>query len=330
MDTSTLIQVVLMGVLVIITGTYAWRTHVISKATEKQAEATKELVETAKKEAEIFRARSAKDYVKELIEAVIYPSLDGCTKAKRQLDTNNFAGVYFAGRYNTGWSQVFGLPSELDEEEAKVLSIGTSRGREVFSYPEPALRILSGGFDDTLMPGFESEHQEIADNMAKFDSSLPRLDKLVRSLVVEVKKLIAPYVDKTMGKGLSIFDSELDKGRFVSHLTEICFNHLLMTKEFGVFLRDFKHEPAKKFWEANKKDLLSLLDKEYIRERATNIRHLSGELSGEINKIIDSLESLVKKCRGKYYFAQKDLEDFFIWQMRRKFAQRAAESEPPP
>jgi len=37
MTTSELVPIILMGVLVIITGIYAWRTHVISKATREQA-----------------------------------------------------------------------------------------------------------------------------------------------------------------------------------------------------------------------------------------------------------------------------------------------------
>ena len=40
MTTGELIQVILMGLLVLVTGIYAWRTFSISKATEKQAEAS--------------------------------------------------------------------------------------------------------------------------------------------------------------------------------------------------------------------------------------------------------------------------------------------------
>ena len=37
MTVSDLIQIILMGLLVVVTGIYAWRTFAISKATEKQA-----------------------------------------------------------------------------------------------------------------------------------------------------------------------------------------------------------------------------------------------------------------------------------------------------
>ena len=40
MTGSDLIQVILMGLLVVVTGIYAWRTHVISKATKAQADAS--------------------------------------------------------------------------------------------------------------------------------------------------------------------------------------------------------------------------------------------------------------------------------------------------
>ncbi len=45
MTASDVIQIVLMGLLVVVTGIYAWRTHVISKASAKQAEATVRMAE---------------------------------------------------------------------------------------------------------------------------------------------------------------------------------------------------------------------------------------------------------------------------------------------
>jgi len=45
MTCSDLIQVLLMGLLVVITGIYAWRTHVISKATKEQANASVKMAE---------------------------------------------------------------------------------------------------------------------------------------------------------------------------------------------------------------------------------------------------------------------------------------------
>jgi len=50
MITGELIQVILMGLLVVVTGIYAWRTHVISNATMKQADASMKMAdETAQK-----------------------------------------------------------------------------------------------------------------------------------------------------------------------------------------------------------------------------------------------------------------------------------------
>jgi len=45
MTAGELIQVILMGLLVLVTGIYAWRTFCISKATEKQAEASGEMAD---------------------------------------------------------------------------------------------------------------------------------------------------------------------------------------------------------------------------------------------------------------------------------------------
>jgi hypothetical protein len=45
MTASDVIQIVLMGLLVIVTGIYAWRTHVMSSAAKKQAEASMKMAE---------------------------------------------------------------------------------------------------------------------------------------------------------------------------------------------------------------------------------------------------------------------------------------------
>lgn len=313
MDTSTLIQVVLMGVLIAITGIYAWRTHVISKAAKEQAEATRDLVEMTKQEAEDIRARASKEYVKELITTVIYPLLKRCAEIKKKLDTN-----YFAQDYKTGWPQVYGLPPELGDEEAKVLLIGTlEEGRQVFSFPEPSLGILVhrfySGFDTNVwfrMPSFEEEHKNIADYVKEFDSSQPQLDKLLRFLAVEVKKLVAPYVNSTMGKGLFLAYSEMEKGRFISYVVEICFNSLLMIRDFSVFFKEFEREEAKKFWEENKENLLSLLDKEHVQEQVAKVQDFSKQLSGELIQIEQSLEALVEKYRSKCYITIAELPPF--------------------
>ena len=45
MTNSEIIQIILTGALVIITGIYVWRTFAISKAAEKQAEASVKMAE---------------------------------------------------------------------------------------------------------------------------------------------------------------------------------------------------------------------------------------------------------------------------------------------
>jgi len=50
MTASELIQVILMGLLVLVTGIYAWRTFSISQATEKQAEASVKMAEEMKEQ----------------------------------------------------------------------------------------------------------------------------------------------------------------------------------------------------------------------------------------------------------------------------------------
>jgi len=50
MTCSDLIQIILMGLLVVVTGIYAWRTHVISKATREQADASVKMAEEIEKQ----------------------------------------------------------------------------------------------------------------------------------------------------------------------------------------------------------------------------------------------------------------------------------------
>ena len=50
MTVSELLQIILMVVLVVITGIYAWRTHVISKATKQQADASVKMADEMKEQ----------------------------------------------------------------------------------------------------------------------------------------------------------------------------------------------------------------------------------------------------------------------------------------
>ncbi len=111
--------------LLLITLIYAFATHQISKATTKQAETTTVL--------------ASREYVKEFIRLEVHPLLKRCKEIQKTLDLN-----YFGHNYETGWPQIYGLPTELGAEETKVLKIGVFNGREVFSFPEPSLGLLQG------------------------------------------------------------------------------------------------------------------------------------------------------------------------------------------
>ncbi len=50
MTVSDLVQIILMGLLVVVTGVYAWRTFAISKATKKQANASVKMAEEMKEQ----------------------------------------------------------------------------------------------------------------------------------------------------------------------------------------------------------------------------------------------------------------------------------------
>lgn len=50
MTCSDIIQIILMGLLVVVTGVYAWRTFTISKATEKQADASLKMAEETREQ----------------------------------------------------------------------------------------------------------------------------------------------------------------------------------------------------------------------------------------------------------------------------------------
>lgn len=55
MTISDLIQIILMGLLVVVTGIYAWRTFAISKASKKQADASMKMAKQMRKQTETLR-----------------------------------------------------------------------------------------------------------------------------------------------------------------------------------------------------------------------------------------------------------------------------------
>ena len=295
-----LFQQMAMLALLLVTLIYAFATHEISRATTKQAEATVAL--------------ASREYVKEFIRLEIHPLLKRCTDIKKTLDLD-----YFGHDYETGWPEIYGLPSELAEEEAQVLNIGTHEGRKVFSYPDPSLGILQGRYylpPDTSvwlrLQDLEDEHKEIADRIAGFDSEIPQLDKLLRSVAIEIKKLVAPYVSNLERERSIVVNSELDKRRFVSYIAEICFNYLLLTpKDFDAFFKQFERDQAKNFWEENKPELQTLLNKEQVSEKVNRLQELSNRLLKELTEICDSLEASEKKYRRQCYITFKELPPFF-------------------
>lgn len=294
-------QQMAMLTLLLVTLIYAFATHQISRATTKQAEATVAL--------------ASREYVKEFIRLEIHPLLKRCKEVQKTLDLN-----YFGHDYETGWPQIYGLPSDLGEEEAQVLSIGTHEEQRVFSYPDPSLGILQGRYylpPDTSvwlrLQELEDEHKEIAHRIASFDSKLPQLNKLLCSVAVEVRKLVTPYVSNLERKRPLEIHLELDKGRFFSYIAEICFNFLLLTpKDFEAFLNKFERDQAKGFWEENKSDLQALLSKEPVSDKVSGLKELSNRLSKEVSQTYDSLEAAENRYRSKCYITFQELPPYLF------------------
>jgi len=70
MTCSDLIQVILMGLLVVVTGIYSWRTFAISKATKEQAQATRDQADASLKMLEEMREQRAE------AQAIVVPDID--------------------------------------------------------------------------------------------------------------------------------------------------------------------------------------------------------------------------------------------------------------
>ncbi len=287
--------------LLLVTLIYAFATHQISRATTKQAEAT--------------IALASREYVKEFIKLEIHPLLKRCKEVQRTLDLN-----YFGHDYETGWPEIYGLPLDLGKKETRVLSIGTHEERKVFSYPDPSLGILQGRYylplDTSVwlrLQELEDEHKEIAHRIADFDSKLPQLNKILRSVAMDIKKLVVPYMTNVERKNPLIFSSDLDKGRFVSYITEICFNYLLLTpKDFEAFFNKFNRDQAKRFWEENKSDLQALLDNKQVSEKVSKLKKISNRFSKEVNQIYDSLEAVENRYRSKCYITFQELPPYLF------------------
>lgn len=305
MELRDWIQVGLMFALVAVTVFYAWRTYKISQSSDKATKATAE-------QAKATVALASREYVKEFIRLTIHPLLAICNEVKKKLDLN-----YFGHDFKTGWPEIYGLPSELNEEEAKVLTIGTFGGREVFSYPEPSLGILKHRYYTApamnlflRLQSLRDEHEQILKHVDDFDTKQLQLDNLLRSAATEVKRAVVPYVTNAKGENFQ-FNSELDEGRFVSYVAEICFNYLLLTpKDFDTFFKQFERNQAKDFWEQNKSNLQALLNTEEITEKVNRLKDFSNQLSTELSQIIKSLEDSEYKYRRECYITVEELPPF--------------------
>lgn len=309
MEPQYWIQAGLTFILVAITAIYAWRTHKISQSSDRAAKATME-------QAEATVALASREYVKEFIRLEIYPLLERCSKVKRILQTNYFApGLTGDLNYKTGWPERYGGAPELSKEEAKVLKIGVFNGGEVFSFPDPSLGILQGRLYSPpdmnvllRLQDLRDKHKEVADRIAGFDSKLPRLNKLLRSIAVEVKKIVTPYISNLETKKPLVVHSELDKGRVFSYIAEICFNYLLlMPRDFDAFFKQFERDQAKNFWEENKSDLKALLSKESVDEKINQLKELSNRFFKEVSQIYDSLQACENSYRSKCYITFEEL-----------------------
>lgn len=296
MEPQDWIQIGLMVTLVVVTAFYAWRTHKISRATTEQAEAT--------------IALASREYIKEFIRLEIHPLLKRCKYVQKMLNRN-----YFGQDFGTGWPEIYGAPSEFSEEEAQILCIGTHQESKVFSYPDPSLGILEGRYysppDMSVLlrlRELEEEHKEIANRIASFDSQIPQLNKLLRKVAAEVKKHVAPYVSKMVTQSPVGSNSDLDKGRFFSHVTDICFNYLLLTPEdFETFFKQFQREQAKDFWEENKSELQDLLKKEQINGKVNELKKFSNRLYNEVSPICENSEAVENRFRSKCYITFEEL-----------------------
>lgn len=151
MTISDLIQIILMSLLVIVTGVYAWRTFAISKATRKQADASVKMAEVTKEQTKIL---------KETVSLSIRPFFDMTIAAV-------FGGV----------SYEFEPP---DQFTIRIENIGKGPARGLFiscngegiSYPEESLNNLNPG-----------EHKEFSIYRQGTLDQRPKVKQLLLSII---------------------------------------------------------------------------------------------------------------------------------------------------
>ena len=108
MTTSDLIQIILMGLLVIITGIYAWRTFAISNATKKQADAS------------VKMAKEMREQRRPIVAQKVVPAKRAPYKLIAEGVTENISSDYFE-IYNVGNGPTIELEILLLNEEESLL-----------------------------------------------------------------------------------------------------------------------------------------------------------------------------------------------------------------
>lgn len=160
MTTGEWIQVILMGLLVVITGIYAWRTQVISKVTRKQAEASvtmaKETREQRYSECLPLLVPTVPPMLK--TEELPYESLQSGVGMK-VIWCNVGRGVAINSRFSFWTAPTSrGKATFFPPRESGTLKVG---GKEEVDYSE----ILNGGqmrdISDAYRPRAEAEYLDI-------------------------------------------------------------------------------------------------------------------------------------------------------------------------
>ena len=124
MTDSDLIQIILMGLLVVVTGIYAWRTFAISNATKKQADASVKMAEemrNARSPSITIQWGSADPNSREISAILANEGFGPALNLKCYLTNKDFDFVYKYDGHTTlkvGEKYSLSLPSESFDFEA--------------------------------------------------------------------------------------------------------------------------------------------------------------------------------------------------------------------
>jgi len=134
MTASDVIQVVLMSLLVVVTGIYAWRTHVISRATKEQANAS------------VKMAEEMREQRRPIVVPKAFPAIGVPYQASVEEIAKHVYSDYFE-IYNKGNSPAIDLEVLLLNQEESLL--GNLR-ETVFSQGDDPLKFYPSGLGNHL------------------------------------------------------------------------------------------------------------------------------------------------------------------------------------